>query len=198
LDLGIGMNIVQVAEGLPGTFSGLQGLSKDARRRPGAATTYLAFQSSAADAVSNLRLIVNIGVPPPLKGGLWCWPAVYRAHRRLVDTTSEMIVAFGQMVMLGNYDVVEAAHEFGMEFSKCAADLPMVRGRIAMTDEFSQRLDAAVRALRTFTLAARKDLNVPGRNAPAAIDGRGEDEAPHQWWQRKPRDSARLNRRTED
>jgi len=82
-----------------------------------------------------------------------------------------MSTTFGQMTMLGNYAVVEAAYGLGEKFllctrdlpKVCTRDLPKVHGRIVMMDEYQRRLNDAYEALRPFTLAARKDLKVPGR-----------------------------------
>jgi hypothetical protein len=182
MDLSNALGIAQVVEGLWPTLAGFGNMRKDQAARPGAAAAYLAYESAATRSVVNLGVMVGVGIPPRFIGGLWSWPAVYRAHQRFVDAVGDMMVAFGQMVMLGDYGVVEAAYDFSRRLGDCSKDLPTVRGRlgtrIAMTDEYQARLNAAYGDLRAFILAARNDLEIKGRTNPRReIEGPGAPEA---------------------
>jgi hypothetical protein len=57
---------------------------------------YLAFEKGAAEMLFHVQLVVGIGVPPSIKGGLWSYPVVYRSHRSMVDAMSTMVVAFAR------------------------------------------------------------------------------------------------------
>lgn len=167
MDLSNILGIAKVGEALPGALSVFRGMTRDPKRIDGAGAVYIAYQTAASEALVHLHYIISIGVPPPVVGGLWTWPQVFRSHRLFVDAVTKQVTAFGQMVLLGNYDVVEAAYSFGMEFSKCTEDLPKVGRRLAMTHEYQERLNKANAELRSFILAARKDLSVPGRITPS-------------------------------
>lgn len=80
-----------------------------------------------------------------------------------MDAVTQQMVAFGQMVLLGNYDVVEAAYSFGLAFVECTRELPKVGHRSVMTPEYQERLNKSYAALHSFTLLAREDLAIPGR-----------------------------------
>jgi hypothetical protein len=163
MDPTLAVNIVQAGESLPGVYGAFSDIRKGTKSRPGAEAVYLTHQAAVSTALANLSTIVSIGVPPPASGAVWSWPVVYRAHGSLAESVTQMAVSFGSMVMIGDYDVVEAAHSLGLAFVECTTALPRVGRRIAMTKEYQQKLDEAQFALRAFLLAARKDLNVPGR-----------------------------------
>jgi hypothetical protein len=171
MDFSAALAVTQAVEGLWPVFAGFGEMKKDRKARPGAAATYISYQTAATRSLASLSVMVGIGVPPRILGSIWTYPTVFRAQRLFVDGVGDMLIAFGQMVMLGDYDVVEAAYEFGLRFGECSKDLPTTRGglvtRIAMSDEYQARLDAANKALRTFVLAARKDLGIKGRTTPS-------------------------------
>jgi hypothetical protein len=89
---------------------------------------------------------------------------------------SDMLVAFGQMVMLGDYEVNEAAYRFGAALANASRDLPVVGGRITSTPEFEKKMDDARVAMRDFLLAGRGYLAVPGKTGPDLRAGEAEPE----------------------
>ena len=116
---------------------------------------------------------------------MWSWPVVYRMHKVFADSVVQLAVSFGAMVMFGDHDVVEAAHGFGLAFVECATSVPHNGRRIAMTPAYQQKLDEAQFSLRVFLLAARKDLNIPGRTEFASTNEVSAPASPKKWWRRQ-------------
>jgi len=174
---GLAVAAVSLLEGLPASLGAVKGLrpgpGAGSTSRAGAGAAYLAYEAAASELLFHVQLIVNIGVPPSIKGGLWSYPVVYRSHQAMVDAMAAMTVAFGQMVMLGSYEVNEAAFNFGMALADVTKSLPIVGRRMRSTPDFEERVHAAQVALRAFLLAARADMEVPGPTGPEVGSSEG-------------------------
>jgi len=164
---GLAIAIIGLLEGLPGSLDALRGLragpNDEVGPSPAAAAAYLAFEKGAAEMLLHMQLIVGIGVPPSIKGGLWSYPVVYRSHRAMIEAMSTMVVAFGQMVMLGTYEVNEAGFQFAEALADVTNSVEVVHRRIRSTPTYEAKLRTAQEAMRNFLLAARADLAVPGK-----------------------------------
>ena len=149
-----------------------------AAHSPEALTAYLAHENAGAEYLFNLHLIAEVGVPPKLLGGLWTWPIVYRAHRHLVESSSQLLTTFGQMVILGSYEVAERACDFAETLDALTRALTVQRGRIKSNPDFREKFQTATEALRTYMLAVREELNLsPPPPPPQALPvGGGEEE----------------------
>jgi len=147
-----------------------------AAHSPEALTAYLAHENAGAEYLFNLHLIAEVGVPPKLLGGLWTWPIVYRAHRHLVESSSQLLTTFGQMVILGSYEVAERACDFAETLETVTRSLTVQHGRITSSPDFREKFQTAAVALRTYMLAVREELNLsPSPALSELASGPGEE-----------------------
>jgi len=163
-------NFAQTGQSLTSAVKDIREMRQDTVRRPGADVAYLAFHEAASQSLAQLNLILSIGSPPRMLGGLWTYPVVIRAHKRFTEEGTRLVTAFGQLSMLGSHEVIVAASDFATKFGEIAKELPRQGRRVAMTPEYQGRLNEVVRALQVMILAARKDLNIPDLPDPEAVD----------------------------
>ena len=167
--------IAAALEGLPTGLLALRSLRHRPNQpdgpRPGAAEAYLAYEAAALEVVFNMQFLLRVGVPPPLSGGAWSYPLAWRAHRRFLDGAEGMVVAFGQMVMLGTEEAVDAAYEVAVALAAAVMNLPLTREaptwwpfrywprqRLTWTDDIEERFHQATVAIRGLVLACRSDI----------------------------------------
>jgi hypothetical protein len=117
---------MQAASSIPGgLLSAKQLTSREPKGpAPGAERAYTAFISAAMSVLYRYSLMASLGVPPPLRGGMWTFPIVYRSHRVLADQNEAMLVAYGQIAALGSTDAFKAADEVVRAINEVALRWP--------------------------------------------------------------------------
>ena len=66
------------------------------------------FLEAALRVLRTTDSVHGIGVPPPKLGGLWSWPYVVSAMKRIPDQANEVIVKLGVLMMLSDSDELNA------------------------------------------------------------------------------------------
>ncbi len=177
--------IFQAAEGFPVAVASALSLAprRTQQEAPAPAppsqearTAYLAYEAAAADFMLNLHLIAELGVPPRMAGALWTWPVVYRAHGKIVEAASRMVATFGQIVILGTYEVAERGCELAEALDAAAQALSVRRRRITTTPDFRDKYQAAGKTFRAYLLAVRADMSLPPPPpTPEVSPGEGDE-----------------------
>lgn len=185
------MDLSAFLEGLPTALLALRKLAD--RRQPGDASgphplafsSYLKFERAAMELLSVYRMLPAVGIPPKLLGGIYTWPAVMRLHKRLLEASTDLTVAFGEMAMLGTFESVNAAFEFVEATATVPPTLKPSGGRlirfgplsytfnerITMTPDVSAAIDRATLALRDFIVTVRAELELPLLPTSPRTDG---------------------------
>gem|GEM_PF-5445230 len=82
--------IVQTITSIPSALASTKELtSKHSHGAAGAEQAYDDFMTAATTVIYRFRLMAELGVPPPITGGLWTFPAVFRSSRVLTDATKD-------------------------------------------------------------------------------------------------------------
>jgi len=159
---GFAFSFEQFMTSLPSGLASMKQLTAHENKSaaPGAEKAYVAFLQAATALVYRFGLVADLGVPPPMKGGLWTYPAVLRSHRVLVDQNEALLVALGQIVALGSTNALEAAFALTEAIAEVGKNWPAQRWP-KTHQPLMDAIQTASNRLGDFAKAVRKELGTP-------------------------------------
>jgi hypothetical protein len=150
----LAINIFTVANAVRESHG--EGARADVPATRDAVGVHLPFQEAAVGVLDRLSHLSNTRMPPPLRGALWCWPAMYRSARELPDLAESLQQTFVTAATVGPsalldpmLAVFEAIGKSAMAFAH--------RGQ-ARKSAFDEHCEQAYGELATYGAALRERL----------------------------------------
>lgn len=119
----------------------------------GVFASQFAFQQATVVVLHRLSYLSDLGMPPPVRGALWSWPAAYRVSRDFHHVVEALHVSLVPALTLSPEDIAQPTIEaFEVVGHVCAGFA--TQGRPGKS-EFNRRLDEAYDRLGTHGAALR-------------------------------------------
>jgi len=119
----------------------------------GALAAQLAFQQATVSLLHRLSYLSGLGMPPPLRGAFWSWPAAYRVARDFHQGMEAMHITFATAMTLSPDGLTQPTSETFEAIGKVVAGFAF-KGRPGES-EFQLRVDEAYNCLGTHGAAVK-------------------------------------------
>lgn len=151
---GLAVNIFAVAHAVRDSRG--EGARVDVPATREAVVVHLPFQEAAVGVLDRLSFLSNTRMPPPWRGAVWSWPAIYRSVRELPELAESLQQTFVTAATVGPSALVDPMVAVFDAIGESA--MAFAHRRQARKPVFDEHCEKAYGELATYSAALRERL----------------------------------------